>query len=196
MYVYRQRSRRFEVEATLRCAGKEKFNLTHGSILGITHDFFNVLAFRHQARHPRLNGAYFVGASAHPGTGVPIALAGSRLCTEAILSDLSIPLPESYDAKSARPKHALDLQHRRSLLYCVEDIIRVLFPYVLGAIVATTLGLAWACSTDSLHFSPPSPALAMSKSRLPGFDLDLSMPLLLSGAVVTLSLLFGARKMP
>lgn len=26
--------------------GKEKFNLTHGSILGISHDFFNVLAFR------------------------------------------------------------------------------------------------------------------------------------------------------
>ena len=50
--------------------GKEKFNLTHGSILGITHDFFNVLAFRHQARHPSIKGAYFVGASAHPGTGV------------------------------------------------------------------------------------------------------------------------------
>ena len=26
--------------------GKDKFNLTHGSILGISHDFFNVLAFR------------------------------------------------------------------------------------------------------------------------------------------------------
>lgn len=49
---------------------KDKFNLTHGSILGIVHDFFNVLSFRHQARHQKLKGAYFVGASAHPGTGV------------------------------------------------------------------------------------------------------------------------------
>jgi len=53
-----------------RSLGKEKFNLTHGSILGITHDFFNVLAFRQQARHPSVKGAYFVGASTHPGTGV------------------------------------------------------------------------------------------------------------------------------
>jgi phytoene desaturase (3,4-didehydrolycopene-forming) len=52
--------------------GREKFNLTHGSILGITHDFFNVLSFRHQSRHPKLSGAYFVGASAHPGTGVSL----------------------------------------------------------------------------------------------------------------------------
>lgn len=50
--------------------GKEKFNLAHGSILGITHDFFNVLSFRPQSRHPSVKHAYFVGASAHPGTGV------------------------------------------------------------------------------------------------------------------------------
>jgi len=49
---------------------KEKFNLAHGSILGITHDFFNVLSFRPQSRHPSIKSAYFVGASAHPGTGV------------------------------------------------------------------------------------------------------------------------------
>ena len=49
---------------------KERFNLAHGSILGITHDFFNVLSFRPQSRHPSIKNAYFVGASAHPGTGV------------------------------------------------------------------------------------------------------------------------------
>jgi len=51
---------------------KEKFNLAHGSILGITHDFFNVLSFRPQSRHPSIKNAYFVGASAHPGTGVSV----------------------------------------------------------------------------------------------------------------------------
>ena len=80
------------IDSVLTYAGKEKFNLTHGSILGITHDFFNVLSFRHQARHPAVKGAYFVGASVHPGTGVPIAIAGSRLCAEAILSDLNLPV--------------------------------------------------------------------------------------------------------
>ena len=53
---------------------KEKFNLAHGSILGITHDFFNVLSFRPQSRHPSIKNAYFVGASAHPGTGVCLFL--------------------------------------------------------------------------------------------------------------------------
>ena len=47
----------FSCETGADRAGKEKFNLTHGSILGITHEFVNVLWFRHQARHPRVKQA-------------------------------------------------------------------------------------------------------------------------------------------
>ncbi|WVR07350.1 hypothetical protein IAU60_004391 [Kwoniella sp. DSM 27419] len=122
---------------------KEKFNLTHGSILGITHDFFNVLSFRHQARHPTLKGAYFVGASAHPGTGVPIAIAGSRICTKTILSDLGYPEPRSYAALPPARKNPLDVVQSRSLLYTVEDVFSTLLPYLVGAAITASLSLVW-----------------------------------------------------
>jgi phytoene desaturase (3,4-didehydrolycopene-forming) len=65
---------------------KQKFNLDRGAILGLSHDFFNVLCFRPQIRSPDHDGLWFVGASTHPGTGVPIVLAGSKLVAEDILS--------------------------------------------------------------------------------------------------------------
>ncbi len=71
------------------------FNLDKGSILGLSHSFFNVLAFRPGIRHKSLKGAYFVGASTHPGTGVPIVLAGAKMTTEAILGDLGMEIPWS-----------------------------------------------------------------------------------------------------
>lgn len=127
--------------------GKDKFNLTHGSILGITHDFFNVLSFRPQARHPTVPSAYFVGASAHPGTGVPIAIAGSRLCTEAILSDLHIPLPETYGPIERKVTSDLDIKQPRALLHRAEDVIGVLLPYALGALVALISVALWTITT-------------------------------------------------
>nr|XP_019011290.1 uncharacterized protein I206_03387 [Kwoniella pini CBS 10737]OCF50071.1 hypothetical protein I206_03387 [Kwoniella pini CBS 10737] len=120
---------------------KDKFNLTHGSILGITHDFFNVLSFRQQARHPSLKGAYFVGASAHPGTGVPIAIAGSKLCTQAILSDLSIPEPQTYNTFNKKQRNnSLDEIQQFPLLYTLEKILRNSIPIILGSIM-TIFGL-------------------------------------------------------
>jgi len=38
-------------------------------------------------RHPRYKNLYFVGASTHPGTGVPIVLISARLVMERILSE-------------------------------------------------------------------------------------------------------------
>ncbi|KAI0877874.1 phytoene dehydrogenase [Hypoxylon argillaceum] len=70
-----------------------KFNLDKGSILGLSHSFFNVLAFRPQTRAKWFRNAYFVGASTHPGTGVPIVLAGSKITTEQILDDLGMAVP-------------------------------------------------------------------------------------------------------
>ncbi|GAA87344.1 phytoene dehydrogenase [Aspergillus luchuensis IFO 4308] len=58
---------------------KEKFNLDRGSILGLSHSFFNVLSLRPKTKHSSIKGLYFVGASTHPGTGVPVCLAGSKL---------------------------------------------------------------------------------------------------------------------
>ncbi|KAI1734855.1 phytoene dehydrogenase [Xylaria scruposa] len=72
---------------------ESKFNLDKGSILGLSHSFFNVLAFRPRTRAKGFRNAYFVGASTHPGTGVPIVLAGSKITAEQILDDLRVAVP-------------------------------------------------------------------------------------------------------
>lgn len=71
------------------------FNLSKGSILGLSHSFFNVLSFRPSIRHKTLKGAYFVGASTHPGTGVPIVLSGAKMTAEAVFEDLGMKAPWS-----------------------------------------------------------------------------------------------------
>ncbi|RAH68116.1 phytoene desaturase family protein [Aspergillus aculeatinus CBS 121060] len=63
---------------------REKYNLDRGAILGLSHSFFNVLGFRPKVRHPDIRGLFFVGASTHPGTGVPVCLAGSRIVSQEI----------------------------------------------------------------------------------------------------------------
>ena len=72
---------------------ESKFNLDKGAILGLSHSFFNVLPFRPRTKHGSYTNLYFVGASTHPGTGVPIVLAGSKLTTEQILEDLGMGEP-------------------------------------------------------------------------------------------------------
>ncbi|PYI35798.1 phytoene dehydrogenase, partial [Aspergillus indologenus CBS 114.80] len=67
---------------------RAKFNLDRGAILGLSHSFGNMLCFRPTMRHPSIGGLYFVGASAHPGTGVPICLAGAKLVAERVKRDV------------------------------------------------------------------------------------------------------------
>jgi phytoene desaturase (3,4-didehydrolycopene-forming) len=69
------------------------FNLDKGSILGLSHSFFNVLAFRPKTKHPEIEGVFFVGASTHPGTGVPIVLAGAKITIEQVLGDRGVEVP-------------------------------------------------------------------------------------------------------
>ncbi|KAK7564728.1 hypothetical protein IWX49DRAFT_562056 [Phyllosticta citricarpa] len=101
------------------------FHLHRGAILGLAHDFFDVLCFRPKTRHELpspatvsvlrllervglaggrmadvagavaaavapgrgVRGLYFVGASTHPGTGVPIVLAGAKVTVDGVLAD-------------------------------------------------------------------------------------------------------------
>lgn len=67
---------------------KTAFNLDRGAILGLSHSFFNVLSFRPKTKHPTINDLFFVGASTHPGTGVPIVLAGAKLVAEQIMGEM------------------------------------------------------------------------------------------------------------
>ena len=98
---------------------RDKFNLDRGAILGLSHSFFNVLCFRPPTRHSDaswpwplpfslplpfpfaflskggagIKNLYFVGASTHPGTGVPICLAGAKVVSEQILGDWGVDVP-------------------------------------------------------------------------------------------------------
>jgi phytoene desaturase (3,4-didehydrolycopene-forming) len=72
---------------------EEKFNLDKGAILGLSHNFMNVLSFRPQIKAKGVKNAYFVGASTHPGTGVPIVLAGAKITTELILEEKGLRVP-------------------------------------------------------------------------------------------------------
>ena len=72
---------------------KEAFNLDRGAILGLSHSFFNVLSFRPKTNHPDIDNLHFVGASTHPGTGVPIVLAGAKIVSEEILKNADCQIP-------------------------------------------------------------------------------------------------------
>jgi phytoene desaturase len=66
---------------------KKRYNLTRGSAHGLSHKLTQMAYFRPQKKHKRYQNLYFVGASTHPGTGVPTVLVSAKLATERILED-------------------------------------------------------------------------------------------------------------
>lgn len=62
-------------------------NLVKGSAFGLSHNFMQVGYLRPQNRHARYSNLYFVGASTHPGTGLPLVLLSARLVEERILQE-------------------------------------------------------------------------------------------------------------
>jgi phytoene desaturase len=66
---------------------KRRYNLTRGSAHGLSHKLTQMAYFRPHNRHKRYRNLYFVGASTHPGTGVPTVLVSARLTARRILED-------------------------------------------------------------------------------------------------------------
>jgi phytoene dehydrogenase-like protein len=66
---------------------QSRWNLAKGSAFGLSHHFTQVGYLRPHNRHARYANLYFVGASTHPGTGLPIVLLSARLTTERILRE-------------------------------------------------------------------------------------------------------------
>lgn len=111
---------------------KEKFNLDKGAILGLSHSFFNVLSFRPRTRHSHIKGLYFVGASTHPGTGVPIVLAGSKITSSQILDDLGMTKPWPIGGLKRKFVSVLDKDGRTTIdLNTVLAIVMVFFALIL-----------------------------------------------------------------
>lgn len=117
-----------------------RFNLDRGAILGISHSFFNVLAFRPKTRHANVKGLYFVGASTHPGTGVPICLAGSKIVGEQILGDLGMPVP--WDAGEFKRRSVSDIDRVEGSGWA--GLLRLALLLVMLFVVALLMVAAWA----------------------------------------------------
>ena len=63
---------------------KERFNLVKGATHGLKHNVLQMGYLRPQNRHRRYHNLYFVGASTHPGAGLPTVLLSARLAAERI----------------------------------------------------------------------------------------------------------------
>lgn len=77
---------KFEVNYT-PLSWRQRYNLMNGSTHGLAHTFNQLGYFRPHNRHAQYHNLYFVGASTHPGTGVPTALISARLVVERIMDE-------------------------------------------------------------------------------------------------------------
>jgi phytoene desaturase len=78
---------KFEVSYT-PLSWRKRYNLMKGATHGLCHNLTQLGYFRPSNRHPRYHNLYFVGASTHPGTGLPTALVSARLAAERILQEV------------------------------------------------------------------------------------------------------------
>jgi phytoene desaturase len=67
---------------------RKRYNLVKGSTHGLSHTLTQMAYFRPSNRHPRYQNLYFVGASTHPGTGVPTTMVSGRLVADRIRDEL------------------------------------------------------------------------------------------------------------
>ena len=71
---------------------RERFNIKHGAVFGLSHGLTQLAAFRPPVRtgigaldSPECDGLHFVGASTRPGNGVPLVLMGVKVVFDAIM---------------------------------------------------------------------------------------------------------------
>jgi phytoene desaturase len=67
---------------------RKRYNLMKGSTHGLSHNLTQLAYLRPSNRHPRYHNLYFVGASTHPGTGLPTAMVSGRLVAKRILDEI------------------------------------------------------------------------------------------------------------
>jgi phytoene desaturase (3,4-didehydrolycopene-forming) len=115
---------------------REAFNLDRGAILGLSHSFFNVLSFRPKTQHPSINDLFFVGASTHPGTGVPIVLAGAKLVTDQVLKHLGLAKRIAvqdkgyYTTQGTNSGSKLDVQERGIYWLIPQWVLATLLTFI------------------------------------------------------------------
>jgi phytoene desaturase len=65
----------------------QRYNLVRGATHGLSHRLTQMAYFRPSNRHPHYRNLYFVGASTHPGTGMPTGMVSGRLVSERIMDE-------------------------------------------------------------------------------------------------------------
>ncbi len=68
---------------------RKRYNLVKGSTHGLSHNLTQLAWFRPHNRHARYRNLYFVGASTHPGTGMPTAMISARLVAQRIMDEMT-----------------------------------------------------------------------------------------------------------
>jgi phytoene desaturase len=80
---------KFEVNYT-PLSWRKRYNLVKGATHGLGHNLTQLGYMRPHNRHAKYGNLYFVGASTHPGTGVPTALVSARLTATRLLEEMGI----------------------------------------------------------------------------------------------------------
>ncbi|HET8909428.1 MAG TPA: phytoene desaturase family protein [Ktedonobacterales bacterium] len=81
---------KFEVNY-LPLSWRKRYNLMKGATHGLSHTLTQLGYLRPHNRHHLYHNLYFVGASTHPGTGVPTALICARQVADRLSEDLHLP---------------------------------------------------------------------------------------------------------
>jgi phytoene desaturase len=68
---------------------QKRYNLVKGATHGLSHNLRQMAYFRPHNRHAQYQNLYFVGASTHPGTGLPTAMISGRLVANRIMDELA-----------------------------------------------------------------------------------------------------------
>ncbi|MEM4257112.1 MAG: phytoene desaturase family protein [Candidatus Diapherotrites archaeon] len=66
---------------------EKNYSLLYGSTFGLAPTLFQSAFFRPQNRDPKIKNLYFVGASTHPGSGIPIVLFSANNIVERIIEE-------------------------------------------------------------------------------------------------------------
>ncbi len=69
---------------------KKEYNLEKGATFGLSPILLQSAAFRPPNKDQKIKNLYFVGASTHPGSGVPIVLLSSKLLEMRIRDDFGV----------------------------------------------------------------------------------------------------------
>ncbi|KAK9895670.1 phytoene desaturase, partial [Cystobasidium minutum MCA 4210] len=118
---------------------RDNLNLYKGSILGLSHNILQVLCLRPRLIHDSIKKLYFVGASTHPGTGVPVVVCGAKLTSEQILRDLGMDIPwklsgSPYESKVSKTEPLNQI--KRPSTYWVEALLTtMLLPFLAALFV-------------------------------------------------------------